>query len=324
VFLWLDRLAGWVVTTLVGLERGTRIGEAVHFFLYDTVKILILLALVTVVMGVVNSYFPVERIRDVLTRRQWFGGEYLGASLFGAVTPFCSCSSVPLFIGFVKGGLPLGVTLAFLITSPLVNEIAVAIFIGMFGLKATAIYVATGVTLGAVAGAVLGRMRLDAYLTPWVQELLSKQHARGAAGPDRRRFAARVPDIVREARDIVRSVVLYVVIGIGIGAAIHGFVPTGFFETYITADNPFGVPLAVLLGVPMYANAAGVLPVIQVLVSKGVPIGTALAFMMAVIGLSLPEATLLRKVMSLRLIAVFFAVVASCIIASGYFFNLVL
>jgi uncharacterized protein len=324
VFLWLDRLAGWVVTTLFGLERGTRFGEAVHFFLYDTVKILILLALVTVVMGVVNSYFPVERIRDVLARRQWFGGEYLGASLFGAVTPFCSCSSVPLFIGFVKGGLPLGVTLAFLITSPLVNEIAVAIFIGMFGLKATAIYVATGVTLGAVAGAVLGRLRLEAHLTPWVQELLSQQRARGAAGPDRRPFTARVPDIVREARDIVRSVALYVVIGIGIGAAIHGFVPTGFFETYITADNPLGVPLAVLLGIPMYANAAGVLPVIQVLITKGVPIGTALAFMMAVIGLSLPEATLLRKVMDLRLIAVFFAVVASCIIASGYFFNVVL
>jgi uncharacterized membrane protein YraQ (UPF0718 family) len=231
---------------------------------------------------------------------------------------------VPLFIGFVKCGIPMGVTLAFLITSPLVNEVAIALFIGMFGLKTTVIYVASGILLGTIGGYVLGRFKLERLLTPWVQGVIQQAEREGALEAEKLSFAQRLPGVAREAGGIVRSVILYVLIGIGIGALMHGFVPTGFFERYISKENPLAVPLAVILGVPMYANAAGVLPVIQVLVQKGVPLGTAIAFMMAVVGLSLPEATLLKKVMSIKLIAIFFGTVTFFIILSGYLFNAIL
>jgi uncharacterized membrane protein YraQ (UPF0718 family) len=324
MFNWLDSLVAWLVYDTFGLDATTHWGQALHFFLYDTVKILILLFLVTFIMGIVNAYFPIDRVRNFLSRNKLYGGEYLMASSFGAITPFCSCSSVPLFIGFVKGGIPMGVTLAFLITSPLVNEVAIAIFIGMFGVKTTVIYVVTGILLGTIGGAVLGRMRLERYLTPWVQGVIQQAEVEGAYDGEKLTFTQRLPGVAREAWGIVKSVLIYVLIGIGIGALMHGFIPTGFFEEHISADNPLAVPLAVILGVPMYANAAGVLPVIQVLVQKGVPLGTAIAFMMAVIGLSLPEATLLKKVMSMKLIAIFFGTVAFFIILSGYLFNLIL
>jgi uncharacterized membrane protein YraQ (UPF0718 family) len=324
MFDWLDSLVAWLVYDTLGLDATTHWGQALHFFLYDTVKILILLFLVTFIMGIVNAYFPIDRVRNFLSRNKLYGGEYLMASSFGAITPFCSCSSVPLFIGFVKGGIPMGVTLAFLITSPLVNEVAIAIFIGMFGVKTTVIYVVTGILLGTIGGAVLGRMRLERYLTPWVQGVIQQAEVEGAYDGEKLTFTQRLPGVAREAWGIVKSVLIYVLIGIGIGALMHGFIPTGFFEEHISADNPLAVPLAVILGVPMYANAAGVLPVIQVLVQKGVPLGTAIAFMMAVIGLSLPEATLLKKVMSMKLIAIYFGTVAFFIILSGYLFNLIL
>ena len=324
MFDWLDSLVAWLVYDTFGLDATTHWGQALHFFLYDTVKILILLFLVTFIMGIVNAYFPIDRVRNFLSRYKLYGGEYLMASSFGAITPFCSCSSVPLFIGFVKGGIPMGVTLAFLITSPLVNEVAIAIFIGMFGVKTTVIYVVTGILLGTIGGAVLGRMRLERYLSPWVQGVIQQAEVEGAYDGEKLTFTQRLPGVAREAWGIVKSVLIYVLIGIGIGALMHGFIPTGFFEEHISADNPLAVPLAVILGVPMYANAAGVLPVIQVLVQKGVPLGTAIAFMMAVIGLSLPEATLLKKVMSMKLIAIYFGTVAFFIILSGYLFNLIL
>lgn len=275
-------------------------------------------------MGIVNSYFPVEKIRNFLSRNKLYGLEYFLASTFGAITPFCSCSSVPLFIGFVKGGIPLGVTFAFLITSPLVNEVALAMFVGMFGLKATVIYAASGIILGMLGGMVLGRLKLEKHLTPWVQTILANAHKEEELANERKNLAKRMPAILREALGIIKSVFWYIIIGIGIGAAMHGFIPTGFFEQYISKDNPLAVPLAVILGVPMYSNAAGVLPIIQVFVAKGIPIGTAIAFMMAVVGLSIPEATLLKKVMTWKLIAIFFAVVTICIIISGYLFNIIL
>ena len=244
------------------------------------------------------------------------------ASLFGAVTPFCSCSSIPLFIGFVKGGIPLGVTFSFLITSPLVNEVAVAMFLGSFGVKATLIYVASGILLGAVGGAVLGRFRLTPMLTPWVRDLQAASEVQSEKwNAERVRFVDRLPSILRQSWDIVRGVLIYVLIGIGIGAAMHGFVPEGFFETWLSRDRWYAVPLAVVCAVPMYANAAGVVPIVEVFVAKGIPIGTAIAFMMAVVGLSLPEATLLKKVMSWRLIGIFFGTVTLFIILSGYLFN---
>jgi len=325
MFDWIQHFADWLIYGIVGIAQGTHLGDALNFFVYDTIKILFLLLLITFLMGIVNAYFPIDRIRNFLSRNKLYGGEYLIASTFGAVTPFCSCSSVPLFIGFVKGGIPLGVTFAFLITSPLVNEVAVAIFLGMFGLKTTAIYVASGILLGMVSGFVLEKMKLEPLLSEWVRKIQANaEQEREAFELEKKTFLQRIPGIWNEAFGIVKSVFVYVIIGIGIGAAMHGYVPEGFFEAYIGKDTWYAVPLAVVLGVPMYANAAGIVPIIQVFVAKGIPIGTSLAFMMAVVGLSIPEATLLKKVMTGKLIAIFFAVVTACIILSGYVFNLIL
>jgi uncharacterized membrane protein YraQ (UPF0718 family) len=324
MFDWVQNLTDWLVYTVFNISVGTKLGDALNFFIYDTIKILILLFLITSVMGVVNSYFPVDKIRNFLSRNKLFGLEYLFASTFGAVTPFCSCSSVPLFIGFVKGGIPLGVTFAFLITSPLVNEVAIAMFIGMFGLKATIIYVTSGILLGMIGGFILGKLNLEKHLSPWVQGILANAEKETDFEEEKIPFVQRLPEIFRDAFGIIKSVFWYIIIGIGLGALMHGFIPTGFFEEYIRKDNPFAVPIAVIIGVPMYSNAAGVLPIIQVFVQKGIPIGTAIAFMMAVVGLSIPEATLLKKVMTWKLIAIFFSVITACIIISGYLFNIIL
>lgn len=321
----IQQFADWLVYGVFGLIAETHLGAAVNFFFYDTTKILILLFLISTVMGVVNAYFPIDRLRNFLTIRKLYGFQYLFAAMFGAITPFCSCSSIPLFIGFVKGGIPLGVTFAFLITSPLVNEVAVAMFLGAFGVKATLIYVISGILLGMIGGFVLEKFKLEKYLSPWVKQIQAQSEAETADWESHHiPFIKRIPTIIKDAWGIVRGVLLYVVVGIGIGAAMHGFVPEGFFEEYLSADKWYSVPLAVLLGVPMYANAAGIVPIIQVFVAKGVPLGTAIAFMMAVVGLSLPEATLLKKVMTWRLIGIFFGVVALFITISGYLFNLIL
>ncbi|MGZ5246723.1 MAG: permease [Flavitalea sp.] len=324
MFDWIQTFADWLIYTVFGIAAGSKLGDSLNFFVFDTLKILQLLFLITFVMGVVNSYFPVDKIRNFLSRNKLYGLEYFFASTFGAITPFCSCSSVPLFIGFVKGGIPLGVTFAFLITSPLVNEVALAMFIGMFGLKATIIYASSGIILGMVGGIILGRLKLEKYLTPWVQTILANAHSEDQILEDKQTLWQRIPLVLKEALGIIKSVFWYIIIGIGLGAVMHGFIPTGFFEKYISKENPLAVPLAVILGVPMYSNAAGVLPIIQVFVAKGIPIGTAIAFMMAVVGLSIPEATLLKKVMTWKLIAIYFTIVTISIILSGYLFNIIL
>lgn len=309
----------------MGLDSASPLGTAVNFFFYDTIKILILLFFISVLMGIINAYFPIERLRNYLQTHKMYGLQYLLASIFGAVTPFCSCSSIPLFIGFVKGGIPLGVTFAFLITSPLVNEVAVAMFLGSFGLKVTLIYVVSGILLGVIGGFVLGRMKLENQQSDWVRQIQAQATTEAEAWEkEHTSFWKRLPSIVRNAWGIVRGVLIYILIGIGIGAFMHGFVPEGFFEQYMSKDNWFAVPLSVILAVPMYANAAGIVPVIEVFVAKGIPIGTAIAFMMAVVGLSLPEATLLKKVMKWRLIGIFFGTVTLFIILSGYLFNVLL
>ena len=324
MFDWIQLFSDWLIYTVFSVRVGSKAGDALNFFVFDTLKLLLLLFIITSVMGIVNSYFPVEKIRHFLSRNKLYGLEYLLASVFGAVTPFCSCSSVPLFIGFVKGGIPLGVTFAFLITSPLVNEVALAMFVGMFGLKATLVYATSGIILGMIGGMVLGKMKLETHLTPWVKNMVANAYTEAEMQAVKIKIWQRMPSIFKEALGIIKSVFWYILIGIGIGAAMHGFIPTDFFEQYISKDNPFAVPIAVLLGVPMYSNAAGVLPIIQVFVAKGVPIGTAIAFMMAVVGLSLPEATLLKKVMTWKLIVLFFGVITFLIILSGYLFNLIL
>lgn len=318
----IQSFADWLVYGVMGIDASSHLGVAVNFFFYDSIKILLLLFFISMLMGIVNAYFPIERLRNYLVTHRMYGLQYLLASLFGAITPFCSCSSIPLFIGFVKGGIPLGVTFAFLITSPLVNEVAVAMFLGSFGVRTTIIYVVSGIVLGMLGGILLGRMRLDRYLSDWIKAIQRQSEEQtGVWEAEKTSFFDRLPSIVRGSWNIVRGVIIYVLIGIGIGAAMHGFVPDGFFERYLAAGNWWSVPLAVILAVPMYANAAGIVPVIEVFVAKGVPLGTAIAFMMSVVGLSLPEATLLKKVMTWRLIGIFFGVVTALIIISGYLFN---
>lgn len=324
MFDWIQQLADWIIYSVFGIGAETQLGTALNFFVYDTLKILILLFLIVFLMGIVNAYLPIERLRDFLNRKKLYGLEYFLASVFGAITPFCSCSSVPLFIGFVQGGIPLGVTFAFLITSPLVNEVAIAMFIGLFGLKATLIYAGSGILLGTIGGWLLGKLRLEPMLSDWVKKILANKNQAANYVAEKQSFVARLPEITRSAWEIVKGVILYVIIGIGLGAAMHGYVPENFFGKYLGGGQWWTVPLAVIVAVPMYANAAGIVPVIQVFVAKGVPLGTAIAFMMATVGLSIPEATLLKKVMSLKMIAIYFGVVAFFIIISGYVFNLLL
>jgi uncharacterized protein len=325
MFKWIENFADWLVFDTFGMTIGAHLAEALNFFIYDTIKITLLLVVIIFLMGIINSYFPIDKVRNYLSRNKLYGFEYLMASLFGVVTPFCSCSSVPLFIGFVRGGIPLGVTFAFLVTSPLVNEVAIGLFVGLFGIKTTIIYVISGVLLGMFSGLILSRFKLERFLTPWVKQVLeTAQREEDVFKAEKTPFLKRLPTIWAEVKNILKGVLPYVVIGIAIGGLMHGYIPDGFFEKYMAKDNLFAVPLATIMAVPMYMNASGILPVVQVLVSKGIPLGTAIAFMMGVVGLSLPEAMLLKKVMTFKLIGIFFGVVTLCIIISGYLFNLIL
>lgn len=317
----IQQFADWLIYDIIGLDATSRLGESINFFVYDSIKIIILLFGISVVMGIINAYFPIERLRNYLTTHKMYGFQYLLASIFGAITPFCSCSSIPLFIGFVKGGIPLGVTFAFLITSPLVNEVAVAMFLGTFGVKVTAIYVACGILLGMVGGILLGKMNLERYLSPWIVQM-QKQADEGYESEDMP-FTQRLPGIIKDALGIVKGVLLYVIIGIAIGAGIHGYVPEGFFTEFMQKAGIFGVPASVIIAIPMYSNAAGIVPVVEVFVAKGIPLGTALSFMMSVVGLSLPEATMLKKVMTWKLIGIFFSTVALMIMMLGWTFNII-
>jgi len=325
MFDWVQKLADWLIYAVFNIGAETHLGKSLNFFVYDTVKILILLFVIVFLMGIVNTYFPIEKLKNYLNRKKLYGLEYFFASIFGAITPFCSCSSVPLFIGFVHGGIPLGVTFSFLITSPLVNEVAIAMFLGMFGVKVTLIYALSGILLGTLGGWLLEKFKLEPLLTDWVKSVLANaQKSDIEYEEEKRNFRQRLPEITRSAWDIVKGVLIYIIIGVGIGAAMHGYVPENFFATYLGSGAWWTVPLAVLAAVPMYANAAGIVPVIQVFVAKGIPLGTAIAFMMATVGLSIPEATLLKKVMTLKLIGIFFGVITICIVISGYIFNLIL
>lgn len=298
--------------------------RTVHFFVRELLVIGLLLVTVTHLMGLLNAFLPVHRVRDAISSGKLKGLEHLTASLFGAVTPFCSCSSIPLFIGFLQGGIPLGVAFSFLITSPLVNEVAIAVFLGTFGWKVTALYAGAGVLLGTVLGPILGRLGLEEHLEQWARESAE----RAASADDREETSGSRGEVLRrvsaDAMGIVADVAPYLVAGVAVGAAVHGWVPAGVFESWLGEANPLAVPAAVTVAVPIYAGASGVIPVVEALVAKGVPLGTALAFMMAVVGLSLPEALMLRKVMRPKLLALFFGGVAVCIVLVGYGFNLLL
>jgi len=312
-------LSQWIVFELLGLDEGSPLGEALAFFLYDVPKVLLLLLGIVTVVSFLRSYVPPERVRAALAGRSVVAGTVAAAS-FGVVTPFCSCSAVPLFIGFLQAGIPLGVTLAFLISSPLVNEVALVLLWGLFGWQVSIIYMVAGLSVAIIGGLILGRLPLERFLEPWVLE------ARGAgaiSGP--LEVSPTTEQRLREAwfstRELVRKVWPWVVIGIGVGAFIHGYVPTQVIVDIGGADNPWAVPLVTVLAVPLYAGAAGVIPIVEALLDKGLPLGTVLAFMMATVAISLPEFVILRRVARPTLLAIFLGVVVSGILAVGFLFN---
>lgn len=300
--------------SVLGLDPGSRLGGAINFFIYDSLKILLLLSLMIFVMGVLRSFLPQRRVKDWLARRGVAANFF--ASLFGAVTPFCSCSSIPIFLGFVRAGIPLGIAFSFLITSPLINEYLVVLMIGFFGWRITALYVASGIFLGVLCGFFLGKMGLERYLAA---DLAPDDG--GAGEPVYENFRARVLFALREVRSIVFKLWGWVLAGVGIGALIHNYVPQEMINSLIGRTGFFSVPIATLIGVPIYASCAAIVPVAVVLFQKGVPLGTALAFMMATSALSLPEAVMLRRAMKLKLVAVFFGITAFGIMLTGYLFN---
>jgi uncharacterized membrane protein YraQ (UPF0718 family) len=302
------------------VTRDSHLGGALQFFLYDTPKVLLLLTGIVFVMGMINSYFTPERTRALLAGRTEGAANVMAASL-GIVTPFCSCSAVPLFIGFVQAGVPLGVTFSFLISAPMVNEVALTLLFGLFGWKVALLYLGLGLSVAIVAGWVIGRLKMEAYLEDWVREM---PHATAAVGEASLTLGERVDAGFASVREIVGKVWPYILVGIAIGAGIHGYVPEDFMASFMGKDVWWAVPVAVLIGVPMYTNAAGVIPIVQALLAKGAALGTVLAFMMSVIALSFPEMVILRKVLKMRLIATFIAVVASGILLVGFVFNAVL
>jgi len=311
--------AAWFTYTLLPLTHGSHLGAAVEFFVFESPKVLMLLTLVVFGVGIIRSFFTPERTRRILAGKSESVGNVL-AALLGIATPFCSCSAVPLFIGFVTTGVPLGVTFSFLVSAPMVNEVALVLLFGLFGWNVAGIYLGTGVAIAIVSGWIIGRLRLERYVEDWVFQVQTGDLAPEAA-PD---WPARIRLGLDAVKDIVGHVWLYVLLGIAVGAGIHGYVPENFMAAIMGKGAWWSVPLAVLIGVPMYSNAAGIIPIVQALLGKGAALGTVLAFMMAVIGLSLPEAIILRKVLKPRLLAVFFGIVAAGIMVVGYLFNLIM
>jgi uncharacterized membrane protein YraQ (UPF0718 family) len=326
VYLWwilyhfLPTLSAWATYSVLPIKQGSHLGASVEFFLYDTPKVMMLLFIVVFGVGIIRSFFTPEKTRAFLSGKSEFAGNVL-AALLGIITPFCSCSAVPLFIGFVTAGVPLGVTFSFLIAAPMVNEIALGLLYGLLGWKVAAIYAGTGLFIAIFAGWVIGRLKLEAHIEDWVTQ------ANGAAmsmEEEKLSFYDRIVYGWDAVKEIIGRVWVYVIIGIAVGAGIHGFVPEGVMASIMGKGSWWSVPLSVVIGVPMYSNAAGIIPVVEALLGKGAALGTVLAFMMSVIALSLPEMVILRKVLKPKLIAVFIGVVASGILLVGYLFNMII
>lgn len=314
----LKRLAEYLTYDIVRLEQG-RLADALVFFIYDTVKIFLLLSVVIFAISIIRSYFSPDRTRKLLSHKKEFIGNVLAAGL-GVVTPFCSCSAVPLFIGFIEAGVPLGVTFSFLIASPMINEIAIVLLWGLLGWKLTALYIGTGLVVAIMSGIIIGRLKLEKWVEGYVYTI---QTGQGIDAPPPI-FKERLQLARDNTLDILKKIWLYIIVAIGIGGFIHGYVPEDFLVKYAGSDNLFAVPLAVILGVPLYSSAAGIIPIVSALISKGLAVGTVLAFMMAVTALSLPEMIILRKVIKLPLLAVFVGIMTVTIILVGYLFNAIL
>jgi len=315
----LKKISEYFTYTLLKLEHGTHLADAIDFFVYDTIKIFLLLSVIIFIVSTIRSYFPPEKTKRILSHKKEFIGNIL-AALLGIVTPFCSCSAVPLFIGFVEAGVPLGVTFSFLISSPMVNEIAIVLLFGLFGWKVTAIYIGTGLLVAIFGGLIIGKLKLER----WVEEYVYKFHSEQEYEIIKQSFKDRLQHAKDNTIDILKRIWLYIIIAIGIGGFIHGYVPEDFLVRYAGPGNPFAVPIAVLLGVPLYANVAGVIPIVYALMEKGLSMGTVLAFMMAVTALSFPEMIILRKVLKIPLLGVFIGIMSLTIIAVGYLFNAIL
>ncbi len=325
-FAWLiayniiQPLADWISYTLLGLARDSRFGESLAFFLYDVPKILLLLSGMVFAISIIRTFFSTERTRAMLGgKREGVGNVF--AALLGIVTPFCSCSAVPLFIGFVESGIPLGVTFSFLIAAPTINEVAVIMLFGLFGWKVAALYVTSGLVIAILAGIVIGRLKMERYVEDFVWQIKS---GAGQVLDEKLTWNDRIERAWESVKEIVGKVWLYVVIGIAVGAGIHGYVPESALVGIMGKQAWWSVPAAVLLGIPLYSNAAGIIPIVSALMEKGASLGTVLAFMMAVVGLSLPETIILRRVLKPQLIAVFIGVIAVAIIFTGYLFNIIL
>lgn len=320
MLLWRQRrllqiTVDWLIYSVLGLDTASRVGQSLNFFIYDSIKILLLLFVMIAAIGFLRTYLPQKKVKKWLTGTKAGLGN-LSASLFGAITPFCSCSSIPIFIGFLEGGIPLGITFSFLITSPLINEYLVVLMLGFFGWKITLLYVISGILIGTVSGIILGKMKLEKHL---VKDLIAKKSQLQEV--IYKKIKNRIEFGIHESISIIKKLWIWILVGVGLGALIHNYIPQELIQSIISKTGIFMVPIAVALGVPMYGSCAAIIPIAVVLFQKGIPLGTALAFMMATAALSLPEAIILRRVMKLKLIAIFFGIVTLAIIITGYVFN---
>jgi hypothetical protein len=311
--------ADWLTYSIFNIAPKTFLAEAVNFFIYDTIKILLLMMVIIFIVSIIRSFLPPEKIRKILSGDKKYSGNIL-ASLLGIITPFCTCSAIPLFLGFLEAGVPLGTTFSFLVASPMINEVALVLLFGLFGWKIALLYIASGLVIAILSGIVIGKLKVENLLEGFIY----KNNQNGMLQLPSLTWKQRIDYARNYTTGIIKKVWIYIVIGIGIGAWIHGYVPTDFLAQYASSDKWYAVPLAVLIGIPLYSNAAGVIPLVGVLSEKGVAMGTALAFMMAVTGLSFPEFMILKKVMKVRLIIIFAGIVGVGIIFTGYLFNLVL
>ncbi|MCX6720377.1 MAG: permease [Candidatus Staskawiczbacteria bacterium] len=324
IFYPIQLFSNLVSYSLFKLTEGSYLGSAVNFFIYDTIKIGLLLVVINYIMAMTRFYFPMERARDILTKKRWFGLNYLMSALLGIVTPFCSCSSIPLFIGFVGAGIPLGVTFAFLISSPLINESSLFLFPAMFGWNVTILYNIFGLTIAVLGGMLIQKLKVEKYIMPELLQFKTRSQVEADNGGKKMSVKALALYFWKDGMAITKQIIPYVILGVGLGAIIHGFVPAGLIEKYLSAGSWWTVPLAVILGMPLYANSVSVIPVMEAMVGKGVPLGTALAFMTAVVTLSIPGALILKKLMRWQLLVIFLGITAVGIMIMGYLFNIIL
>ncbi|MDA3853165.1 MAG: permease [Bacteroidales bacterium] len=318
----LQTIADFVINDLVKMTAGSHLTETLRFFIFEVPKVMLLLVLIIFGVGILRSYFTTEKTRAILEGKSLFTGNIM-ASLLGIVTPFCSCSAIPLFLGFVEAGIPIGITFSFLIAAPMINEVALVLLAGLFGWKVALIYVVTGLTIAILSGWLIGKFKMEKYVADWVYAIKSNNEDDNAL-EEKITFYDRIQKGYASVKEIVGKIWIYIIIGIAIGAGAHGYVPEDFLGSLLGADNWYGVPLAILIGVPMYSNAAGIIPIVSVLIEKGVSLGTALAFMMSVIALSLPEIIILKKVLKWQLITAFVGIVATGIVIVGFIFNYVM